>query len=81
MEASSAAARVILSLIHILLVDTIRCFQLRPQVRSLQIGHQIAGANIAPGIFIDLTTEELAAVSALFTDDLGSCLLYTSRCV
>ena len=38
----------------------------------MQIGHQIAGADIAPGIFIDLTTEELAAVCAFFTDDLGS---------
>ena len=51
------------------LVDAFRHFQLAPQVGGLQVRHQIAGADVAPGIFVDLTTEELAAVGALLADD------------
>ena len=53
-----------------LLVDALRRFQLRPQIGGLQVGHQIAGANIAPGIFIHQTAKELAAVGTFFTNDL-----------
>ncbi len=55
-----------------LLINTIRRLQLRPQVGRLQIRHQIAGANIAPGIFIHLATEELAAIGALLTNNLSA---------
>ena len=51
------------------LVDAFRHFQLAPQVSGLQVRHQIAGTDVAPGIFIDLATEELAAVGAFLADD------------
>lgn len=51
------------------LVDAFRHFQLAPQVSGLQVRHQIAGTDVAPGIFVHLTTEELAAVGALLADD------------
>ncbi len=53
-----------------LLVNAICRFQLRPQVRRLQIRHQVAGADITPGIFIYLPAEELATVGAFLADDL-----------
>ena len=53
-----------------LLVDALRRFQLRPQIGGLQVGHQIAGANVPPGIFIHQAAKELAAVGAFFANNL-----------
>lgn len=50
-------------------VDAPGGFQLPPQVGSLNICHQVARTNIAPGIFIGLFAKELAVVGAFLADD------------
>src|SRR3954447_6206390 len=47
-------------------------FELSKQIRGEHIRRQIAGADVDPSVLVDLTTEEPAAIRALFAYDLGS---------
>src|SRR5581483_4085861 len=47
-------------------------FQLRQQVRCQNIGWQIAGTQIRPGIFVHLASKETASVGSFFAQNLGA---------
>ena len=53
-------------------LDALTILQLSAQQRGQRIRRRIAGAKIAPGILVDFTTEETAAISAFFTQNLRS---------
>ena len=40
-------------------------FELRAEEGRQDIGQQVAGAHVDPGVFIDLAAEEAAAIGAL----------------
>ena len=49
-----------------LIIDLVCLFQLRPQISGIHIAWQIGRSIAHPGIFINLSTEILAAVCSLF---------------
>src|SRR5437773_9343553 len=49
------------------------CFQLGQQESGQQIGRQITGTDIDPGIFVDLSPEKLATIGSLLADEQRSC--------
>ncbi len=46
--------------------------QLRQQEGRQDIGRQVAGADVHPGVLVHLAAEEAAAVGAFLADDLGA---------
>ena len=52
--------------VHAVVINFVRILQLRPQVGGVQVAGQVAGAVVHPGVLVDLTPDELAAVGALF---------------
>ena len=52
-------------------LDGLPLLKLGEEERGQDIGHQVAGADIHPGVFIHLAAEEAAAVGALFAEDFG----------
>ena len=56
--------------IQALLRNVLRFFHLCPQEGRDHLAGQVGRPDIHPGVFVYLAAKELAAVSALFTDDL-----------
>ena len=52
-------------------LDLLAGFQLCVQHGSQGLGRNIAGADVDPGVFIDLAAEEAGAVGAFFAEDFG----------
>ncbi len=52
--------------------DGLGFFHLGPEEGGDQFTGEVGGADVNPGVLVDLAAEELAAVGALFTNDLGS---------
>src|SRR2546428_11462211 len=46
--------------------------ELSVQKRCKDLRWEVAGANVYPGVFVYLTTEKLAAISAFLANDLGA---------
>jgi len=52
--------------------DGLGFFHLSPEEGGNQFAGEVGGTDVDPGVLVDLTAEELAAVGALFADDLGA---------
>ena len=52
--------------------DGVSVFHLGPKEGSDQFAGEIGGADVNPGILINLTAKELTAVGAFFSDDFSS---------
>jgi len=52
-------------------LDALRGFKLGTQERGQQLRREVAGADVHPGVLVDLPAEEAAAIRTLLADDLG----------
>ena len=50
----------------------VRLLHLRPKEGRDQLARKVGRADVHPRVLVDLAAEELAAVGALFADDLGA---------
>jgi hypothetical protein len=53
-------------------VDGMQIFELGEEEGGRQVGHDVAGAEVDPGVFVDLPAEEAGAVGALFPEYFGA---------
>jgi len=47
-------------------------FELRKEIRRKHVGEQVAGTDIDPRVFVDLSAKELAAIRSLFANNLST---------
>jgi len=52
--------------------DGLGFLHLGPEEGGDQFAGEVGGADVDPGVLVDLAAEELAAVGAFFTDDFGA---------
>src|SRR5262249_9571017 len=52
--------------------EVLHGFELRPQERGVQLTESVRGAEVDPGVLVDLTAQETAPVGSFVANDLGA---------
>ncbi len=60
-------------MIHSFIIDGISDIELPPKISSTQVIHKVTAAYIHPWVFVNHTSKKLAAIGALFSNDLCLC--------